>query len=191
MARPREFDPDDALRSIQRAFWTRGYHGTSMQDIERATSLKKQSLYREFGNKEDMYARSLKLYRDRDLALLAETLLRADNARQRFKEMFAAALEPVKHGDRSGCFLCNSAIDRADEDFSVREYAMTGIADTLAMFEDALTVSEPYASDPELCHDTALFLTSGYFGLRVMVRSGTPLEKLQEAVTSLTERIAS
>ena len=189
MARPREFEPDDALKTIQRTFWARGYHGTSMQDLEKATGLKKQSLYRQFGNKDAMYRHALELYGDQDVSRLAEVISRAPTARERFEDLFAAVLEPVRNGDRSGCFLCNSAIDRADEDPPTRETATEGIAGTLDMFDRALSISEPYASDASLCHDTAMVLTAGYFGLRVMVRSGTALHKLQETADALARTV--
>ncbi len=45
-------------------FWKRGYEGTSLSDLERATSLVRTSLYNTFGNKPDMFLDSLKLYHE-------------------------------------------------------------------------------------------------------------------------------
>lgn len=39
MARPREFEPEEALDAIMGVFWRQGYEGTSLQDIEAATGL--------------------------------------------------------------------------------------------------------------------------------------------------------
>lgn len=189
MARPRAFQPDAALDRIQRRFWAHGYHGTSMQDLEAATGLKKQSLYREFGNKDGMYARALALYSDRDIARLAEILMAGPDAVSRFRDLFAAVLKPVETGDRSGCFLCNSAIDRADEDEATRRNARDGVAATQQLFMQALAVSDPYKGDVDSCRRMARLLASGYFGLRVMVRAGTPLPELRETVQVLTDQI--
>ncbi|KZK84230.1 HTH-type transcriptional repressor ComR [Pseudovibrio sp. Ad13] len=189
MARPREFDPQTALDRIQRAFWEKGYHGTSMQDLERITELKKQSLYREFGNKDAMYARALKLYHERDLTHLAQVICRAPNAKQRFVDLFEAVLVPVRNGDRSGCFLCNSAIEHAHDDQQIQLNAQEGIQSTQDLFNTALAVSEPYKSDDALRKQKANLLAAGYFGLRVMVRGGTPLTELEETVTVLVSTI--
>lgn len=189
MARPREFDPEDALDRVQRAFWQHGFHGTSMQDLETATGLKKQSLYREFGNKDAMYVRSLALYQDRDIASLARVIGKGGAAADRFRDLFEAVLKPVREGDRSGCFLCNSAIEHAQDDPKTMENAKNGIQGTRELFSSALTISEPYASDGDLRRKRALALTVGYFGLRVMIRGGVPVPELEQTARALLDDI--
>ena len=39
MARPRTFEPEEALQAIQRVFWKKGFEATSLRDIEEATEL--------------------------------------------------------------------------------------------------------------------------------------------------------
>lgn len=62
MPRGLEFDLEAARAIIMREFWERGYEGTSLSDLERATSLVRTSLYNAFGNKPAMFLDSLKLY---------------------------------------------------------------------------------------------------------------------------------
>ena len=189
MARPKEFNPDIALRALQKTFWEKGYHGTSMQDLESATGLKKQSLYREFGNKDAMYEQSLSLYRDQDIAKLAAVFLQATTARVRFRDLFDAVLAPVRDGDRLGCFICNAAIDHAGEDHVTMQTVCVGIQDTTALFDKALTISSVYNENANLRRETATSLTAGYFGLRVMIRGGIPLVELQETVDIFVQSI--
>jgi TetR/AcrR family transcriptional repressor of nem operon len=47
MARPRSFDPDQALDLVRDVFWQKGFQGTSLDDITAATGLAKPSLYAE------------------------------------------------------------------------------------------------------------------------------------------------
>jgi TetR/AcrR family transcriptional repressor of nem operon len=185
MARPREFDPDTALDAIQKTFWNKGFDGTSLHDLEAATGLKKQSLYREFGNKDTMYERALSLYRDREAAALAQIARQGETAKARVSNLFSAVLAPVRAGDRSGCFLCNAAIDHAAEDAATRDHTIKGIEATCAMFETALREFEPYLGSADLCRAMALRLAAGYFGLRVMIRAGTPLRMLEALVDDL------
>ena len=51
MARPRSFDPDEALDLARDVFWRKGFQGTSLDDITAATGLAKPSLYAAFGDK--------------------------------------------------------------------------------------------------------------------------------------------
>jgi AcrR family transcriptional regulator len=62
MARLREFEIGEALDGVMDVFWRQGYEGASMQDIEAATGLNKQSLYRIFPDKRAMYLAALERY---------------------------------------------------------------------------------------------------------------------------------
>lgn len=84
MARPRSFQPEETLKQIKALFWQRGYEATSMSDIEQATGLKKQSLYRVFGDKRAMYMASLKDYDQDEISAFSHILSDdSQSARQR------------------------------------------------------------------------------------------------------------
>jgi TetR/AcrR family transcriptional regulator, transcriptional repressor for nem operon len=40
MVRPRQFDPDEVLDQSMHAFWERGYHETSVDDLVTATGVR-------------------------------------------------------------------------------------------------------------------------------------------------------
>ena len=67
MARPREFDMDEALDAAISTFWTQGYEATSMTDLMEATGLHKGSLYKAFDDKHDLFMKSLSRYLDNPL----------------------------------------------------------------------------------------------------------------------------
>lgn len=68
MARPREFDIDEALEKAMQVFWTKGYEATSMSDLTEAMDLNKGSLYAAFGSKHDLFIAAIKRYLARDRA---------------------------------------------------------------------------------------------------------------------------
>src|SRR5258708_38789294 len=70
MARPREFDPNEALEKVTRVFWRQGYQATSYRDLMKATHLSKQSLYCAFGDKRELFLKSLRHYREQTAAAL-------------------------------------------------------------------------------------------------------------------------
>lgn len=62
MAAKRNFDSKEILDRVMRTFWTHGYKGTSLEDLSRATGLRKGSLHNAFGNKEDLFLLALEKY---------------------------------------------------------------------------------------------------------------------------------
>ncbi len=55
VGRPRGFDETKVLKKVMELFWSRGYEGTGLADIISSTGLAKGSLYKTFGNKQNMY----------------------------------------------------------------------------------------------------------------------------------------
>ena len=62
MARPREFDRDEALTRATRVFWDKGYAATSTDDLLKAMGIGRQSLYNAFGDKRRLYLEALEAY---------------------------------------------------------------------------------------------------------------------------------
>lgn len=186
MARPRTFDPDKALEDTMNLFWARGYDGTSLQDIEIATGLNKQSLYRAFGDKRSMYLKALGLYETREVSQAAGMLRRPGTVHERLDRMFVHAIEKVTvHGDRRGCFLCNAGVDQAGGNAATQSAVNAMMGRVQAAIEEVLVDEPRYAADAESRKRTAVALMAGYFGLRSLVRAGLPPATLDAAKANI------
>ena len=62
MARPREFDRDEALKHATAVFWAKGFGGASTEDLLGAMKIGRQSLYDTFGDKRRLYLEALERY---------------------------------------------------------------------------------------------------------------------------------
>ena len=78
MSGRKQFDQDKALRAAMTLFRNHGYAGSSMADIEKATGLKKSSIYNCFGNKEALYGQALELFRTKYTAVALKALEHKD-----------------------------------------------------------------------------------------------------------------
>lgn len=181
MARPREFDPQEALENVTNVFWRDGFEGASLQDIEAATGLNKQSLYRLFPDKRAMYLAALKRYEANETRPVREALSGSGSARERFLPLFAGLVALAAKGDRRGCFLCNAATDQAQLDRETRDFVSAAMRRLEKMFREALSVSAPYDGDEAARNAKAAELLSIYFGLRVLTRANAPLRTIKAA----------
>lgn len=62
MAGVKQFDSEVVVDRAMMHFWRVGYGATSIQDLEKATKLRRGSLYNAFGDKEGLFVAALKRY---------------------------------------------------------------------------------------------------------------------------------
>jgi TetR/AcrR family transcriptional regulator, transcriptional repressor for nem operon len=62
MAGTKQFDHGTVVDRAMMLFWRKGYGPTSIQDLEKATRLRRGSLYNAFGDKQGLFVAALKRY---------------------------------------------------------------------------------------------------------------------------------
>jgi len=62
MVGTKQFDHDAVVERAMMLFWRKGYSGTSIHDLEKATRLRRGSLYNAFGDKQGLFVAALKRY---------------------------------------------------------------------------------------------------------------------------------
>ena len=62
MAGTKQFDHGTVVDRAMMLFWHKGYGRTSIQDLEKATRLRRGSLYNAFGDKQGLFVAALKRY---------------------------------------------------------------------------------------------------------------------------------
>jgi AcrR family transcriptional regulator len=104
MGRPKNFSREGVLEKALPVFWKHGFANTSLQELEKATSVNKSGLYAEFADKGDLYLESLRHYlRKRQ----EEELLTAKPVGWNNIERFLK-LGPRSREGQKGCFSVNS-----------------------------------------------------------------------------------
>ena len=134
MARRRAFDIDECLERATDLFWTRGYIGTSIQDLVAQTGVERGSLYAAFGGKRGMFLAALEAYdrevRRRRLAEAEQT----DSSLRCIEQVFRDWVPELTNGERRGCFLTNTAIELAPHDPEIAEIVERKQAEIEAFF---------------------------------------------------------
>lgn len=182
MPRYREFELDEALANIKSVFWEQGYEGASMALIEKATQLKKQSLYRAFGDKREMYLAALRDYDRKEVAAAIKLLKVPGTPQQQVDGLLTAIIDSaISSGDRRGCLLCNSAVDQAPLNERSAELIDKIMQRFEQAIEDCLAQAMPFKTDEKHRKSTACALLSGYFGVRVMIKANMPRSMLDAA----------
>lgn len=132
MGRPRTFDEDEALLAAMNAFWTKGYDGTSMKDLTAAMGISGPSLYAAFGDKRELYLKSIDRYADVDACAPVVALETEPDIRKALRGFMEAVIgyATAKEGGARGCFLASCVSTTVGEVEGVAERMESAIRDT-------------------------------------------------------------
>jgi AcrR family transcriptional regulator len=119
--RPREFCVEGALAKALRIFWTKGYEGTSLNDLTAAMGITRPSLYAAFGNKESLFRKALDLYEREKLEYIGRAL-EQPTARGVAEVLLRGAVENASSSDEPhGCLGVITSVACGKEAQSIRE----------------------------------------------------------------------
>jgi len=173
LARTREFDEGEALDAALRTFRRKGYEATTLPDLLEATGLARQSLYNAFGDKRELFLKSLRRYAEGELERMAETLRSAP-----IREAIAAVFESVMRGKghEYGCFLVNAGVELMPRDPEVGRIVASALSQQEKVLAGALRRAVRSAElrlSPGQIGPTARFLVGVLQGVVVLTKSGS------------------
>ncbi|MCC0807766.1 TetR/AcrR family transcriptional regulator [Methylobacterium sp. W2] len=179
--RPREFDRDAALGKAQRAFWTRGYEGTSMADLVAALGIASARIYAAFGSKEALFREAVALYEIEDGGFATRALEEERTARQAIERILREAIDLyTRPGGPKGCMVVSAATNCTAENEAVAEW----LAERRRMRTASITARmERAAANGELPPDADVGALGDHYaallhGLSVQARDGVPRDRL-------------
>lgn len=185
MARPKAFDPDEALDEAVECFRRRGFAGTSLDHLTAAMGIGRQSLYATYGGKRALFLRALTRYADGVVMRYVHALAREAPP----IEVIADVLHEVARFARTprgadGCFMTNSAADRASRDPAVRAIVVDAYRRVEDAFAGALERARaegtlPAGRDPRAL---ARFLVTFIQGVRVVGATRPDADRLRADV---------
>jgi TetR/AcrR family transcriptional repressor of nem operon len=121
MGRHREFDEAAVVEQAMRAFWSKGFEHTTLDDVIARAKISKSSFYSAFSGKRDLLERALLRYGETWMDGLLEPLSRPGAGRGEIEECFDALVERFSGPlAAQGCLMTNCAVDAAPHDDSVR-----------------------------------------------------------------------
>jgi len=125
VGRPREFDEDAALEAAMEAFWQKGFEATSLTDLCGCTNLHRGSLYQAFGDKHELFMRSLRHYADKEFKEIAAVAYQQETPLEAIRAVARNVCDHATEG--RGCLIINSMVEMAPHDPEVKEaIAMEG-----------------------------------------------------------------
>ena len=133
MVRALEFDPDTVLMKAMDLFWQKGVEHTSISDLVEATGVQRSGLYNVFGNKDELFKKSVSLYlkkmNSQNFIDINRPNARLADIKRFFNRFNDMAIDPI---NARGCLMCNTASSDAKE----AEYVNSLIAEQFSNIEE-------------------------------------------------------
>jgi TetR/AcrR family transcriptional regulator, copper-responsive repressor len=191
--RPRAYDPQVAIARAAEVFWKAGYAGTSLDDLVAATGMNRPSLYAAFGDKRDLYLKTLEYYRDEGRALAREALANAPTLRVFLKRFYDNALDLYLAGGPRGCFSIGTAATVAAVDDRVREFLADSMRTTDAFLRHQVEKARERGEIPRAADPAALayLATATLHTLAIRSRAGLSRKELDALVKAAIDVICA
>ena len=190
MPRPRAFDVDSAVDRALDVFWSKGYEGTSLDELCAVTRLSRSSFYAAFGSKRDLLLRTINRYVERRTPDLAAVLGQGLPVGEAFAALASRFIDQIIAGSgRRGCFLGNCAAELRRGDRLALARVRRGLARTEATFRAVLVRAATRGDLPANTDIDALarFLTAGFQGLRLVGKVNPNRAMLEDVARTMLQ----
>lgn len=191
MARPRKFDEHDVIVAARRQFNETGFHGTSVDDLSRATGLSKGSLYGAFGDKDGLFQRAFEDYcAASDQSAAARLEGPEDQALDRARNWLHAP--DTSTNNRQGCLLAKATAELATENEAVATRSLAAY-ETLLESCRQLVEQAQRAGHVDPADDAAALgglILATHRGLEALAKAGVDTQTRNDIADAAIDSIA-
>jgi len=191
--RPRQYDSDQALAKAAETFWKNGYAATSLDDLAAATGMNRPSLYAAFGDKRELYIKTLERYQNRSRSKSIELLSDSKSLREFLTRFYDGALDIYRAGgdDARGCYSISTAPAQATVDVGVKTFLKDSIRGTDAFLADVIGKARKRGEVAAGVDDAALaqIATAALHTIAVRARVGAPRKQLKALAATAIDLI--
>lgn len=192
--RPRLFNEDDVLDSARGVFMAKGFSAASLDDLAGAAGINRPSLYAAFGDKEQLYLRTLRRYGEQSVAVMESLFAKDAPIAQRLMQVYRAAIGLYTAPPHSpGCMIINTAAVEAPSHPKIAAAASKLLADIEAVFEAAFARAVAEKEISALPSPAARARVAGgvFDTLAVRARLGTGPAELKAYAQSMVPAICA
>ncbi|KXS51917.1 MAG: TetR family transcriptional regulator [Marinobacter sp. T13-3] len=182
MARHPQYNRDAALHKAIGLFWEKGYHGSSMKQIEQALDMRPGSIYAAFGSKDGLFSEALARYAEQggeEMALHMEQYDSIVEGLQAYLRNVAMSCQADACPSRA-CMIVKTLLETTHTNDTLARQArevLSAIENTLtSLLEQARSRGELVPSTD--CKRLARLIQSQIMGLRAMAERGLSEQQL-------------
>ena len=190
MARAENYDRDAALDAAMILFWRKGYHATSLKDLESSLHMKPGSIYAAFDSKENLYLLAIERYFEASRNGFRSEMVKAATPLSGLAAQFQNYADLAQDDPaRRACMLMKTVVDTTSTDPKIaaasKQYLDQMCVEFAESFEAARVAGElPFDADPKRL---ALRFQANISALRVEMLRGTPRDDISKLAADMAQ----
>jgi len=128
MSKQAKFDRDDVIEKAKNLYWQKGYHATSMRNLQEVVDMRPGSIYAAFGSKDNLFKEALNRYAQESNALLSECMAQETKVLQGLKRFLRTVTRCNERvAPNSMCMMVKTVSELTDNDTPELLAIATGI----------------------------------------------------------------
>jgi AcrR family transcriptional regulator len=184
--RPRLYVESEALDRAMGVFWDRGFAAASLDDLSSAMGMNRPSIYAAFGDKTDLFIKTLDRYEASGRQTF-ETILGSDQALpEALRAFFLTLVDVYTAGEEAqrGCLMSVVAVSEAVNTPAIRTVTAQAVVNLDAAFEARFVraIKQGELAPTAVPSQLAVLASGLVHSLAVRARSGEPRSSLERVI---------
>lgn len=185
MPKVKQFNREKVLEVASHIFHQKGYNGTSIDEILKATGLSRSSLYDSFKDKHSLYLQALDFYKNAENHAYQQVNETKLNGVQKIEQVFKEVVNHlVNHPEDNGCLMVNAAAEMSKKCEKTAQVVCNNKESVQELFtiwlEDAQQTGAVKLQKNAKSYSPFLF--NALCGLKVLSQSGASRNELNNVV---------
>jgi TetR/AcrR family transcriptional regulator, transcriptional repressor for nem operon len=188
MARNKAFEQEIVLEKAMNTFWKKGFHDTSMQDLVDAMGINRASMYDTFGDKHQLYLKSLESYREINSCAISKAIENESSSKEKIRKILRLlADESLSDTENKGCFFTNATLEMLPHDTSVNTIVCNNFNAMNQMLESIIIQAQ---ADGEIsnqlsANSLADFVQCNIGGIRVIGKTRPTAQQMYDVIENV------
>ncbi|MGH1430605.1 MAG: TetR/AcrR family transcriptional regulator [Neptuniibacter sp.] len=191
MANTAKHNRDEVIQKATWLFWEKGFHATSMRDLQDRVDMRPGSIYAAFGSKEGLFKEALKFYVEDSYEQLIR-FTKTYSPLQALKEFFiSVVLCNEEQHPSEVCMLVKTLTELPPENAELIDDAKGYLKGMEDLFADLLTQAQDHG-ELDKSKDTrrlARYLQMQLMGLRTYARTNTDETNVKDLIEDVFSSI--
>lgn len=188
MANQIKHDRQEVIQLATQLFWEKGFHATSMRNLQECIDMRPGSIYAAFGSKEGLFKQTLQCYANASLQRLQGCIETESSPLAAMKTFVkSVVIQGEKRAPSEMCMLVKSVAELTEDNAELLEESKRLLKVIEDAFTDLLTEAQQ-AGEIEQSKDSrrlARLIQMQLIGLRLYARTNSSDENVSELIDDL------